>query len=189
MVNEDEFSASLLLLPPPDTVAFWPGRLSRVSPVARRAPILSGSETSLSICAPAVTHTHEAETIAWPITRGASRVTRFAARAPGSTCNRASRDATAPAASPLDALVLKRARVVYSAPLLILGANMAARASTGPSNDHKWQERSEPHLKIESGEAMLHHHCPRCSRDIVTVLPLRKSSRCLRLGAPLLSSR
>jgi hypothetical protein len=36
--------------------------------------------------------------------------------------------------------------------------------------DHRWLERSEPHFKIESGEAVLHHQCVRCGRDIVTVV-------------------
>src|SRR5216683_7113183 len=40
----------------------------------------------------------------------------------------------------------------------------------GTSGDHKWYERKEPHLKIESGEAVVQHHCGRCGRDIVTVL-------------------
>jgi len=66
-VHEDEFSASLLLLPPPNTVAFWLDRLSRISRVARRASVLSRSETSLPICALMVAHTHEAETVDWPI--------------------------------------------------------------------------------------------------------------------------
>lgn len=35
--------------------------------------------------------------------------------------------------------------------------------------DHRWHKRSEPHLKIESGEAVIQHHCGRCGRDIVTV--------------------
>jgi len=35
---------------------------------------------------------------------------------------------------------------------------------------HQWHERREPHLKIESGEAVLEHHCGRCGRNIVTVL-------------------
>jgi hypothetical protein len=38
------------------------------------------------------------------------------------------------------------------------------------SGDHQWHERREPHLKIDSGDAVLHHHCGRCGRDIVTVL-------------------
>ena len=71
MVHEDEFSASMLLLPPPDTVAFWRGRLSRVSPVARRASLLSGSEASISVSAGAVSRTYEAETIAQPIAQSA----------------------------------------------------------------------------------------------------------------------
>ena len=40
----------------------------------------------------------------------------------------------------------------------------------GTSGDHRWHERGEPHLKIESGEAVLQYHCGRCGRDIVTVL-------------------
>jgi hypothetical protein len=40
----------------------------------------------------------------------------------------------------------------------------------GTSGDHKWYERKESHLKIESGEAVVQHHCGRCGRDIVTVL-------------------
>ena len=43
MVYEDEFSAALLLLLPPNTVAFWLGNLSRVSRVARRASVVSRS--------------------------------------------------------------------------------------------------------------------------------------------------
>jgi hypothetical protein len=71
MVHEDEFYASMLLLPPPHTVAFWLGRLSRVSAVARRASLLSGSEASISVCAGAVPRTYEAETIAQPIAQSA----------------------------------------------------------------------------------------------------------------------
>src|SRR5258708_19450956 len=51
MVHEDEFSASMLLLPPSDTVAFWFGRLSRISPVARRPSLLFVSEASISVSA------------------------------------------------------------------------------------------------------------------------------------------
>jgi hypothetical protein len=40
----------------------------------------------------------------------------------------------------------------------------------GTSGDHRWYERREPHLKIESGEAVVQSHCDRCGRDIVTVL-------------------
>jgi hypothetical protein len=39
----------------------------------------------------------------------------------------------------------------------------------GTSDDHRWHERREPHLKIESGEAVVQYHCGRCGRDIVTV--------------------
>jgi hypothetical protein len=38
------------------------------------------------------------------------------------------------------------------------------------SADHQWHERREPHLKIETGDAVVQHHCDRCGRDIVTVL-------------------
>jgi hypothetical protein len=31
-------------------------------------------------------------------------------------------------------------------------------------------ERRQPHLKIESGEAVVQHHCWQCRRDLVTVL-------------------
>jgi hypothetical protein len=37
-------------------------------------------------------------------------------------------------------------------------------------DDHLWHERRAPHLKIDSGERVLQHHCGRCGRDIVTVL-------------------
>ena len=47
---------------------------------------------------------------------------------------------------------------------------MAAHTSNGTTRDHQWHERREPHLKIESGEAVMQHHCSRCGRDIVTVL-------------------
>jgi hypothetical protein len=47
---------------------------------------------------------------------------------------------------------------------------MAIHTSNGSANAHQWQERREPHLKIESGEAVVQHHCIRCDRDIVTVL-------------------
>ena len=40
----------------------------------------------------------------------------------------------------------------------------------GTSGDHRWHERRERHLKIESGEAVVEYHCRRCGRDIVTVL-------------------
>lgn len=36
--------------------------------------------------------------------------------------------------------------------------------------DHQWLERREPHLQIETGEAVVHHQCLRCGRDVVTVL-------------------
>src|SRR5689334_18174027 len=36
--------------------------------------------------------------------------------------------------------------------------------------DHQWRERREPHLTLESGEAVVHRHCERCGRDVVTVL-------------------
>jgi len=64
MVHEDEFSAALLLLPPPNTVAFWLDSLSRIGRVARRSPVLYRSEASLSIHAPEIAHTHEAKTVA-----------------------------------------------------------------------------------------------------------------------------
>jgi hypothetical protein len=48
---------------------------------------------------------------------------------------------------------------------------MASRTSNGMSGDHRWHERREPHLKIESGEDVIQNHCGRCDRDIVTVLP------------------
>ena len=38
------------------------------------------------------------------------------------------------------------------------------------SDGHRWHERSEAHLKIESGAAVVQHHCGQCGRDIVTVL-------------------
>jgi hypothetical protein len=47
---------------------------------------------------------------------------------------------------------------------------MATRTLDGTSGDHQWHERREPHLKLESGAAVVHHHCGRCGRDIVTVL-------------------
>jgi hypothetical protein len=40
----------------------------------------------------------------------------------------------------------------------------------GTPGDHRWYERREPHLKIETGAAVVQHHCGRCGRDIVTVL-------------------
>ena len=40
----------------------------------------------------------------------------------------------------------------------------------GISGDHRWYERRELHLKIESGASVVQHHCGRCGRDIVTVL-------------------
>jgi hypothetical protein len=40
----------------------------------------------------------------------------------------------------------------------------------GTSGDHHWHERREPHLKLESGEAVVQHRCSRCGRDIVTLL-------------------
>jgi hypothetical protein len=40
----------------------------------------------------------------------------------------------------------------------------------GTSGKHQWLERREPHLKIESGEAVIQHQFVRCGRDIVTVL-------------------
>ena len=67
MVHEDEFSAALLLLPPPNTVAFWLDSLSRIGRVARRSPVLYRSEASLSIHAPEIAHTHEAKTVAQPV--------------------------------------------------------------------------------------------------------------------------
>jgi hypothetical protein len=36
--------------------------------------------------------------------------------------------------------------------------------------NHEWHERRESHLKVESGEAVMQHHCSRCGREIVTVL-------------------
>jgi hypothetical protein len=38
------------------------------------------------------------------------------------------------------------------------------------AQDHQWCERREPHLKIESGEAVVQYHCGRCDRDIVMIL-------------------
>jgi hypothetical protein len=64
MVYEDEFSPSMLLLPPSDTVAFWFGRLSRIGRVAHRPSLLFVSEASTSVYAGAVSRTYEAETIA-----------------------------------------------------------------------------------------------------------------------------
>jgi hypothetical protein len=46
---------------------------------------------------------------------------------------------------------------------------MAIRTLNNTSGDHRWEERTDPHLKIESGAAVVHHHCGRCGRDIVTV--------------------
>jgi hypothetical protein len=40
----------------------------------------------------------------------------------------------------------------------------------GTSGDHRWYQRRESHLKLESGDAVVQHHCGRCGRDIVTVL-------------------
>jgi hypothetical protein len=64
MVHEDEFSASMLLLPPSDTVAFWSCRLSRIGPVAHRPSLLFVSEESISVYADAVSWAYEVETIA-----------------------------------------------------------------------------------------------------------------------------
>ena len=36
--------------------------------------------------------------------------------------------------------------------------------------DHRWYGRREAHLKIESGAAVVQHHCGQCGRDIVTIL-------------------
>jgi len=47
---------------------------------------------------------------------------------------------------------------------------MANHTLDGTSGKHQWLERREPHLKIESGEAVIQHQCARCGRDIVTVL-------------------
>ena len=47
---------------------------------------------------------------------------------------------------------------------------MANHTLDGTSGKHQWLERREPHLKIESGEAVIQHQCVRCGRDIVTVL-------------------
>src|SRR6202042_1860164 len=59
MVHEDEFSASMLLLPPSDTVAFWSCRLSRIGPVAHRPSLLFVSEASISVYTDAVSCTYE----------------------------------------------------------------------------------------------------------------------------------
>jgi hypothetical protein len=50
------------------------------------------------------------------------------------------------------------------------GQLMANHTLDGTSGKHQWLERREPHLKIESGEAVIQHQCVRCGRDIVTVL-------------------
>jgi hypothetical protein len=47
---------------------------------------------------------------------------------------------------------------------------MSIKTSNGNSGGHRWYELKEPHLIIESGEAVLHKHCVQCGRDIVTVL-------------------
>jgi hypothetical protein len=47
---------------------------------------------------------------------------------------------------------------------------MAAHTLNGTSGVHQWFERREPHLRIESGEAVVQHHCWRCRRNLVTVL-------------------
>jgi hypothetical protein len=47
---------------------------------------------------------------------------------------------------------------------------MSTNGSVRNSGNHNWEERKEPHLKLESGEAVVQHHCCRCSRDLVTVL-------------------
>jgi len=47
---------------------------------------------------------------------------------------------------------------------------MACRTSNAAANDHRWEERAEPHLKLESGEVVAQHYCSRCDRDIVTIL-------------------
>jgi hypothetical protein len=47
---------------------------------------------------------------------------------------------------------------------------MASHPLNGTSGVHLWHERREQHLKIESGEAVVQHHCWRCRRDLVTVL-------------------
>jgi hypothetical protein len=36
--------------------------------------------------------------------------------------------------------------------------------------DHEWQERSEPHLRLDSGETVVEQHCHKCGRKIATVL-------------------
>jgi hypothetical protein len=47
---------------------------------------------------------------------------------------------------------------------------MTIHTSNGSASAHQWHERREPHLKLESGETVVQHHCDRCGRDIVTVL-------------------
>jgi hypothetical protein len=47
---------------------------------------------------------------------------------------------------------------------------MSMNGSVRNSGNHEWYELREPHLMIESGEAVLHNHCVQCGRDIVTVL-------------------
>ncbi len=47
---------------------------------------------------------------------------------------------------------------------------MAAHTSNRISGEHQWLERKEPHLKLESGEGVVHYQCGSCDRDIVTVL-------------------
>ena len=37
-------------------------------------------------------------------------------------------------------------------------------------DDHQWLERREPHFKLETGEAVVHHQCLRCGRDVATGL-------------------
>jgi hypothetical protein len=64
MVDEDEFPASMLLLPPPDTVAFRFGRFSRIGRVAHRSSLLFVSEASQSVYAGAASRTYQAKTIA-----------------------------------------------------------------------------------------------------------------------------
>ena len=66
---------------------------------------------------------------------------------------------------------------------------MAAHTSNGTTRDHQWYERREPHLKIESGEAVVQHHCDKCGRDIVTVSLIGRPAHCLYIRALLLPAR
>src|SRR5437016_6079500 len=46
------------------------------------------------------------------------------------------------------------------------GTSMSTNGSVRNSGNHQWYELREPHLMIESGEAVLHNHCVQCGRDI-----------------------